>query len=72
MKDPTPVLLKNPYQVSPYTFLIGLVSTPSYKELDPSLFMYFTFPIFFSCVFSNSSWFLRLILKRFYTLSNST
>ena len=46
-QDETPVLLHNPPGVAPYEMLVTEVSTPSYKEIDPSAFMILTFPIFF-------------------------
>ncbi len=42
-----PVKLKNPKAVRPFEFFIGLVSTPKYQELDPTLILFITFPIFF-------------------------
>jgi V/A-type H+-transporting ATPase subunit I len=42
-----PVLLRNPTWALPYEMLVTEVSTPSYKELDPSVFMFITFPLFF-------------------------
>ena len=45
--DDTPVLLDNPGQVKVHEELIDLVSKPAYDEMDPALFMFFTFPIMF-------------------------
>ncbi|MBN2458213.1 V-type ATP synthase subunit I [Candidatus Woesearchaeota archaeon] len=45
--DSVPVKLDNPLPVRPYEFLLHMFSLPSYKELDPSLFMFITFPLFF-------------------------
>ena len=42
-----PVLLKNPKPARPLEFLIQLYSTPSYHELDPTVFMFIAFPFFF-------------------------
>jgi len=42
-----PVLLKNPKQARPLEFLIHLYSTPSYHELDPTVFIFIAFPFFF-------------------------
>ncbi len=42
-----PVELKNPKGVKPFEFLIDLYSRPSYGEIDPTFFMFLTFPLFF-------------------------
>jgi V/A-type H+-transporting ATPase subunit I len=42
-----PVLLKNPKPARPLEFLIHLYSTPSYHELDPTVFIFIAFPFFF-------------------------
>ena len=44
--DP-PVLLRNPKPAKPFEFLIHLYSTPSYRELDPTLFLFIAAPFFF-------------------------
>jgi V/A-type H+/Na+-transporting ATPase subunit I len=46
-EDSVPIKLNNPNAVKPYEFLLQLFSMPSYKELDPSIFMFITFPLFF-------------------------
>jgi V/A-type H+-transporting ATPase subunit I len=45
--EETPVKLKNPTPVRPFEFFINLVSTPKYDEVDPTLILFITFPIFF-------------------------
>jgi V/A-type H+/Na+-transporting ATPase subunit I len=45
--EETPVMLKNPTPVRPFEFFINLVSTPKYDEIDPTLILFITFPIFF-------------------------
>ncbi len=42
-----PVKLKNPKPVKPFEFFINLVSTPKYEEIDPTLVLFITFPVFF-------------------------
>ncbi|MCK5593877.1 MAG: V-type ATP synthase subunit I [Candidatus Aenigmarchaeota archaeon] len=42
-----PVELKNPKGIKPFEFLIDLYSRPSYGEIDPTFFMFLTFPLFF-------------------------
>jgi len=45
--DEPPVKLKNPKPVKPFEFFIDLVSTPKYDEIDPTLVLFITFPLFF-------------------------
>ena len=45
-EDP-PVKLKNPKPVKPFEFFINLVSTPKYDEIDPTIILFITFPLFF-------------------------
>ncbi|MBI2660110.1 V-type ATP synthase subunit I [Candidatus Woesearchaeota archaeon] len=45
--DKVPVKLKNPKLVKPFEFFMDLYSVPSYKEIDPTFFIFLTFPIFF-------------------------
>lgn len=46
-EDEPPVLLRNPKPARPFEFLIHLYSTPNYRELDPTLFLFIAFPFFF-------------------------
>ncbi len=45
--DKVPVILRNMFFVKPFEFFLHLYTLPSYKELDPSFFLFFTFPFFF-------------------------
>jgi V/A-type H+-transporting ATPase subunit I len=51
-----PVLLKNPKPVKPFEMLIHLYSTPSYHELDPSLFLLIAFPVFFGFMIGDAGY----------------
>ncbi len=46
-EEAPPVLLRNPKPAKPFEFLIHLYSTPSYHELDPTLFLFIAAPFFF-------------------------
>ena len=46
-KDKVPVKLKNPGLARPFEFFLDLYSMPTYKEIDPTFFVFLTFPIFF-------------------------
>lgn len=47
VEEVVPVMLKNPNRSGPYELLTDTYSRPKYTELDPTLFMYIGFPIFF-------------------------
>ncbi len=42
-----PTVLENPKAVRPFEFFMGLYSLPKYTEVDPTFFMFLTFPLFF-------------------------
>jgi V/A-type H+-transporting ATPase subunit I len=46
-EDDPPVKLRNPLPIRPFEFFISLVSTPRYKEVDPTFVLFVTFPLFF-------------------------
>ncbi len=46
-EEEPPVLLDNPKPVRPFEMLTNLFSTPSYKEIDPTLTLFVVFPVFF-------------------------
>ena len=45
--DKVPVKLKNPKYAKAFEFFIDLYSMPIYNEIDPTFFIFLTFPIFF-------------------------
>ena len=45
--EKVPVALQNPRPVKPFEMLTEMFSTPSYKEIDPTLTMALVFPFFF-------------------------
>jgi len=42
-----PVVLKNPRPVSSFQFFLDLYTLPKYKEIDPTWFIFITFPLLF-------------------------
>lgn len=42
-----PIHLDNPKQARPYEWMLGLLASPRYKEVDPSTLMLVFFPLFF-------------------------
>ncbi|CAD7766952.1 MAG: V-type ATPase 116kDa subunit family protein [Candidatus Argoarchaeum ethanivorans] len=46
VKD-VPISLDNPKTVKPFELLVETFATPKYKEIDPSLILFITFPLFY-------------------------
>ncbi len=42
-----PILLDNPKPIQPFEFFMNLYALPKYLEIDPTSFMFLTFPLFF-------------------------
>ncbi len=42
-----PIMLDNPKTIQPFEFFMNLYALPKYLEIDPTAFMFLTFPIFF-------------------------
>jgi len=57
-----PVKLNNPVMAKPYEFLLRLFSIPSYREIDPSIFMFFTFPLFFGFMLGDAGYGLLTLI----------
>lgn len=49
-EDDVPVRLSNSKQAKPFEFFMNLYSLPKYNELDPTLFLSITFPLFFGII----------------------
>jgi len=60
-EEEPPVKLKNPRPVKPFEFFISLVSTPKYEEIDPTVVMFITFPIFFGLMIGDLGFGLGLM-----------
>ncbi len=48
--DNAPIQLNNPKVVNSFEFFLNLYTLPSYKELDPTFFIFLAFPIFFGFI----------------------
>lgn len=60
--DEPPVELRNPKPVKPFEFFINLVSTPKYDEIDPTLILFITFPLFFGFMIGDLGFGLGLMV----------
>src|SRR3989338_969939 len=47
LEDKVPIKLKNERYSKPFEFFINMYSLPTYREIDPTFFMFLTYPIFF-------------------------
>ncbi len=62
-KDKVPTLFQNSRLVKPSEFFLHLFNLPSYHEIDPSLFLFLTFPLFFALMLGDVGYgFATLIL----------
>jgi len=57
-----PVKLKNPKPVRPFEFFMTLVSTPKYEEVDPTLVLFITFPLFFGFMIGDFGFGIGLVV----------
>lgn len=57
-----PIRLRNPKLVKDFEFLTGMYGLPRYTEIDPTLFLSVTFPIFFGICLSDAGYGLVLAI----------
>lgn len=65
-KEEPPVLLNNPRPSQPFEMLVLLYSTPSYKEIDPTLVLSLIFPLFFGFMIGDAGFGLVMIVLGYY------
>ncbi len=68
-EENVPINLKNLKPVQPFEFLTRLYELPSYHEIDPSILIFFTFPLFFGIMMGDVGYglvtlLLFMVLKR--------
>lgn len=66
--DKVPVRLENPKAAKPFEFFMRLYALPKYDEIDPTIFTFVTFPLFFGLILGDVGYglvtfFLLLWLK---------
>ncbi|PIU21680.1 MAG: hypothetical protein COT15_01095 [Candidatus Diapherotrites archaeon CG08_land_8_20_14_0_20_34_12] len=71
IQEDAPVALNNPGFAKPYEFLLDLYSLPKYAEIDPTILMAFTFPLFFGFMLGDIGYgivttIIFFLLKRFF------
>lgn len=71
-KEDAPTALDNPKIIQPFEFFLNLYSLPKYTEIDPSVIMFITFPLFFGFMLGDVGygiitlllfWFLKRKMK---------
>ncbi len=61
-EDGAPVMLDNPRHVKPFEAIIELLSPPKYDEIDPTIFIFITFPLFFGMMIGDAGYGLVLVI----------
>ncbi|MCF7861637.1 V-type ATP synthase subunit I [Candidatus Woesearchaeota archaeon] len=61
-KEDGPTLLKNSKLAKPFELITGLYSLPKYKRFDPTIFIAFTFPLFFGIMLTDVVYGIALTL----------
>ncbi len=54
--DNVPVQQKNPKYAKPFEFFMELYSLPRYREIDPTFFVFLTFPVFFGIMLGDAGY----------------
>ena len=57
-----PIQMNNPKAVAPMQMLLEMFSLPSYDEIDPSFFMFITFPLFYGLMLGDVGYGIVLLL----------
>ncbi|ADD04955.1 A-type ATP synthase subunit I [Natrialba magadii ATCC 43099] len=66
MGDEPPTIQDNPSAAKPFEMLVQAVNRPKYNELDPTIFLFLTFPLFFGFMISDVGYGLLYVLIGFY------
>lgn len=60
--DKIPVKLKHPDIVKPFEFFMDLYALPKYKEIDPTFFLFLTFPLLFGFMLGDMGYGLTTLI----------
>ncbi len=74
--EKVPVKLKNPPHVRPFEFFMDIYTMPAYNELDPTFFVFLTFPLLFGFMLGDIGYglvtlILSLTLKKIFPKAKS-
>lgn len=70
-KDIPPTLLSNPKSAQPFQFVVGLVSLPQYREVDPTIILALAIPLFYALIFGDAGYALVSFALASYLLKKS-
>ncbi|MFC4249192.1 V-type ATP synthase subunit I [Natribaculum luteum] len=70
MNDEPPVVQDNPGPTKPFETLVQAVSRPKYGELDPTIFLFLTFPAFFGFMIGDVGYGIIYMAIGYYMYSN--
>ena len=68
--DDPPVVQQNPDAVKPFEVLVQAVSRPQYREFDPTIFLFLTFPAFFGFMIGDLGYGILYTAIGYYLYSN--
>jgi len=63
--EQAPVKLRNPRFAKPFELFVELMSTPLYREIDPTIFVFTVFPLFFGLMIGDFGYGACLMLAGF-------
>ena len=69
-KDDPPVVQDNPGIVSPFEVLVNAVGRPNYREFDPTVILFLTFPAFFGFMIGDLGYGILYTAIGYYLYSN--
>ncbi|WP_247002663.1 V-type ATP synthase subunit I [Halosolutus gelatinilyticus] len=69
MGDEPPTVQDNPGSMKPFELLVKAVSRPKYSELDPTIFLFLTFPAFFGFMIGDVGYGIMYMAVGYYMAS---
>ncbi|MFC7213752.1 V-type ATP synthase subunit I [Saliphagus sp. GCM10025334] len=70
MDDEPPVIQDNPSAAKPFEALVNAVNKPKYSELDPTIFLFLTFPVFFGFMIGDVGYGILYVAIGYYMATN--
>ena len=64
--DSPPVIQDNPGPVKPFEALVEVINRPRYSELDPTVFLFLTFPLFFGLMIGDLGYGILYVALGYY------
>ncbi|WP_242695414.1 V-type ATP synthase subunit I [Halomontanus rarus] len=69
MDDEPPTIQDNPSAAKPFELLVQAVNRPKYSELDPTIFLFLTFPLFFGFMIGDVGYGIIYVAVGYYMYS---